>query len=99
MVVVDVLPQAIEVDGLVALAAEGLDTAGDGVAVQPAGGLLGSRMGGQLGLLEDGGVGGLARLPLPADSDVIGELLGQQTGGHLDWVEGGRGLVEDPGKA
>ena len=99
VLVVDVLPQTREVDGLVALAAEGLDTAGEGVAVQSAGGFLDSRRGGQLGLLEDGGVGGLARLPLPADGDVMGELLGQQVGGHLACVEDGMGLVEDTGKA
>ena len=75
VLVVAVLPQTREVDGLVALTAEGLDTAGEGVAVQPAGEFLDRQRGGQLGLLEDGGVGGLARLPLPVYGDVIGELL------------------------
>ena len=62
-----VLLHAGEVDGLVALAAEGLDAVGEGVAVGP-----GPR---HLGLLEDGGGGGLAGLPLPADGHLVGELL------------------------
>ena len=51
-----VLPQDGQLHLPVALAAEGLDAVGEGVAVHPGGGLFGSWRGGGLGLLEDRGV-------------------------------------------
>ena len=51
-----VLPQDRQLYLLVALATEGLDAVGEGVAVQLGGGLFGSWRGGGLGLLEHRGV-------------------------------------------
>ena len=56
VVLYKVLAKPGEVDGLVALAAEGFDTVDKGIAVQPKWKLLGSWRTGGLWLLEDRGV-------------------------------------------
>jgi len=57
---------------------------GEGVAVEP-----GLR---HLGLLEDGGGGGLAGLPLPADGHLGGQLLGEHVA-HGGYCRPALGMV------
>ena len=80
----DVLPQAGEVDWLVASPTEGLDAVGQRVAEEFF--LL------QLWLLDDKSLGGLARTSLAADNDLVCELLGENLA-HLSCLDDAVGLV------
>ena len=80
----DVLPQAREVDWLVASPTEGLDAVGQRVAEEFF--LL------QLWLLDDKSLGGLARTSLAADNDLVCELLGENLA-HLSCLDDAVGLA------
>ena len=79
-----VLPQEREVERLVTSATEGLDTVGQGVTVE-----LGLH---HLGLLDDERLGSFPRSPLPADDDLVGELLSKEIA-HVDGLLDWEGLV------
>ena len=79
-----VLPQEGEIDCLVTSATECLDTVSQRVAVE-------LRLH-HLGLLDDEGLGGFSRPPLPTDDDLVSELLCEKLA-HLATLLDWKGLV------
>ena len=79
-----VLPQEGEIDCLVTSATECLDAVGQRIAVE-------LRLH-HLRLLDDKGLGGFSRPPLPTDDDLVSELLGEELA-HVSTLMDWEGLV------